>query len=166
MKKGFAFTVFEDERDAEDAVKALSGRRLKGERVKLEFAKGERRGSDRDRYEAGAGNRVVVENLSSKTAWQDLKESVATNIIELETLIRKKIGVLGTIYSCVKKDLTSSWGWKTSIDLTVFFPFVYIPIKCGKIYLIRSIISWRGEGAVSGYILSLFFLCLEISSSR
>jgi len=74
VKKGFAFTVFEDERDAEDAVKALSGRRLKGERVKLEFAKGERRGSDRDRYEAGAGNRVVVENLSSKTAWQDLKD--------------------------------------------------------------------------------------------
>ena len=100
MKKGFAFTVFEDERDAEDAVKALSGRRLKGERVKLEFAKGERRGSDRDRYEAGAGNRVVVENLSSKTAWQDLKESVVTNIIELETLIKIQMRDLGTIYSC------------------------------------------------------------------
>ena len=74
VKKGFAFTVFDDERDAEDAVKALSGRRLKGERVKLEFAKGERRGSDRDRHEAGTGHRVVVEGLSSKTAWQDLKD--------------------------------------------------------------------------------------------
>ena len=74
VKKGFAFTVFEDERDAEDAVKDLTGRRLKGERVKLEFAKGERRGSDRDRYEAGSGFRVVVDNLSSKTAWQDLKD--------------------------------------------------------------------------------------------
>ena len=105
MKKGFAFTVFEDERDAEDAVKALSGRRLKGERVKLEFAKGERRGSDRDRYEAGAGNRVVVENLSSKTAWQDLKESVVTNIIELETLIRKKNRSLGELSTVVLKKI-------------------------------------------------------------
>lgn len=74
LKKGFAFCVFDDDRDAEDAVKDLNGTRLRGERVKLEFAKGERRGSDRDRYEAGSGYRVVVENLSSKTAWQDLKD--------------------------------------------------------------------------------------------
>ena len=75
MKKGFAFTVFEDQRDAEDAVKELNGRRLKGERVKLEFAKGERRGSDRDRHEAGGtGFKVLVEGISSKTAWQDLKD--------------------------------------------------------------------------------------------
>merc|ERR1712013_947654 len=38
------------------------------------FAKGERRGSDRDRYEGGQGYRVMVENLSSNTAWQDLKD--------------------------------------------------------------------------------------------
>lgn len=74
LKKGFAFVIFEDDRDADDAVKELSGRRLKGERVKLEFAKGERRGSDRDRYEAGSGYKVTVEGLSSKTAWQDLKD--------------------------------------------------------------------------------------------
>lgn len=74
LKKGFAFCVFDDDRDAEDAVKDLNGTRLRGERVKLEFAKGERRGSDRDRYEGGSGYRVVVENISSKTAWQDLKD--------------------------------------------------------------------------------------------
>merc|ERR1712050_192962 len=74
LKKGFAFCVFDDDRDAEDAVKDLNGTRLRGERVKLEFAKGERRGSDRERYEAGSGYRVVVENISSKTAWQDLKD--------------------------------------------------------------------------------------------
>ena len=74
LKKGFAFCVFDDDRDAEDAVKDLNGTRLRGERVKLEFAKGERRGSDRDRYESGSGHRVLVENLSSKTAWQDLKD--------------------------------------------------------------------------------------------
>ena len=74
LKKGFAFCVFDDNRDAEDAVKDLNGKRLRGERVKLEFAKGERRGSDRDRYEAGSGYRVIVDNLTSRTAWQDLKD--------------------------------------------------------------------------------------------
>jgi len=74
LKRGFAFAVFEDQRDAEDAVKEMGGKRLLGERVRLEFAKGERRGSDRDRYEGGQGYRVLVENLSSNTAWQDLKD--------------------------------------------------------------------------------------------
>jgi len=74
LKRGFAFAVFEDQRDAEDAVKEMGGKRLMGERVRLEFAKGERRGSDRDRYEGGQGYRVMVENLSSNTAWQDLKD--------------------------------------------------------------------------------------------
>ena len=74
IKKGFAFTVFEDERDAQDAVKEMNGQKLRGDRVKLEFAKGERRGSDRDRFEVGSGYRVAVEGLSSKTAWQDLKD--------------------------------------------------------------------------------------------
>jgi len=74
VKKGFAFASFDDSRDAEDAVKEMSGKRLRGERVRLEFAKGERRGSDRDRYEGGSGYRVIVENLSSNTAWQDLKD--------------------------------------------------------------------------------------------
>jgi len=74
LKRGFAFAVFEEIRDAEDAVKELSGKKLRGERVKLEFAKGEKRGSDRDRYEGGAGYRVRVDGLSSSTAWQDLKD--------------------------------------------------------------------------------------------
>jgi len=74
LKRGFAFAVFEEQRDAEDAVKELSGKKLRGERVKLEFAKGEKRGSDRERYEGGAGYRVRVDGLSSSTAWQDLKD--------------------------------------------------------------------------------------------
>jgi len=74
LKRGFAFAMFEDERDAEDAVRDMAGKKLRGERVKLEFAKGEKRGSDRDRYEGGSGYRVRVDNLSSNTAWQDLKD--------------------------------------------------------------------------------------------
>ena len=72
VKNGFAFCLFDDYNDAEDAVKDLDGMRLRGERVKLEFARGEKRGSER--YEAGAGYQVLVENLSSRTAWQELKD--------------------------------------------------------------------------------------------
>jgi len=83
IKRGYAFATFEDERDAEDAVRELNGKKLLGERVRLEFAKGERRGSDRDRDSfrgagassgGGSNYRVRVENLASNTAWQDLKD--------------------------------------------------------------------------------------------
>ena len=41
---GFAFVVFEDRRDAEDAVRHLNGRRLCGCRVRVEVARGPTRG--------------------------------------------------------------------------------------------------------------------------
>ncbi|XP_028403813.1 serine/arginine-rich splicing factor 7-like isoform X2 [Dendronephthya gigantea] len=41
---GFAFVVFEDKRDAEDAVRNLNGRRLCGCRVRVEIARGPTRG--------------------------------------------------------------------------------------------------------------------------
>jgi len=48
---GFAFIEMEDPRDAEDAVKALDGREICGQRVRVEMRKKERRtgGDDRDR---------------------------------------------------------------------------------------------------------------------
>jgi len=48
---GFAFIEMEDARDAEDAVKALDGREICGQRVRVEMRKKERRngGDDRDR---------------------------------------------------------------------------------------------------------------------
>uniref|UniRef100_A0A2K5PIT1 RRM domain-containing protein n=1 Tax=Cebus imitator TaxID=2715852 RepID=A0A2K5PIT1_CEBIM len=88
LKNGYGFVAFEDSRDAEDA--------LCGERVTVEHARGPRR--DRDGYSygsrSGAGGcssprtsgrdkygppvhteyRLIVENLSSRCSWQDLKD--------------------------------------------------------------------------------------------
>ncbi|XP_032236011.2 serine-arginine protein 55 isoform X2 [Nematostella vectensis] len=104
LKRGYGFVEFDDHRDAEDAVHDLNGRDLIGERVVVEFSKGRRsEGGGRDRRDfSGRGGRdggrrpmwldnhssssnrygppvrtnysVIVENLSSRTSWQDLKD--------------------------------------------------------------------------------------------
>ncbi|KAJ8045782.1 Serine/arginine-rich splicing factor 4 [Holothuria leucospilota] len=99
LKNGFGFVEFEDPRDAEDAVYDLNGKDLCGERVIVEHARGTGRfrgGGDRDRggdrygygppRRRGGGGidkygppvrtefRVLVENLSSRVSWQDLKD--------------------------------------------------------------------------------------------
>jgi len=73
LKRGYGFVFFEEMRDAEDAVKELVGRKLRGERITLEFAKGE--GCEEGRRSISfAQYRIKVENLSSTTSWQDLKD--------------------------------------------------------------------------------------------
>ncbi|XP_056639341.1 serine-arginine protein 55-like [Diorhabda carinulata] len=99
MKNGYAFVEFDDHRDADDACYELNGKELMGERITVERARGTPRGSDqwrgsgRDRgYGASRGRndnsrardkygpptrteyRVIVENLSSRCSWQDLKD--------------------------------------------------------------------------------------------
>ncbi|XP_019865031.1 serine-arginine protein 55-like [Aethina tumida] len=95
MKNGYAFVEFEDYRDADDAVYELNGRELMGERITVERARGTPRGSDqwrgrgygpprgrndnprgRDKYGPPTRTeyRVIVENLSSRVSWQDLKD--------------------------------------------------------------------------------------------
>ncbi|CAK8694348.1 unnamed protein product [Clavelina lepadiformis] len=106
LKNGFGFVEFEDYRDAEDAIHELNGRDLCGERVLLEMARGIPRGaggafvsdyvppapprSSRNhrssRSSSGTGGyfgrpsddgyRIIVENLSSRVGWQDLKDMV------------------------------------------------------------------------------------------
>uniref|UniRef100_A0A3B1JDM9 Serine and arginine rich splicing factor 6b n=1 Tax=Astyanax mexicanus TaxID=7994 RepID=A0A3B1JDM9_ASTMX len=97
--KNYGFVEFEDTRDADDAVYELNGKELCGERVLVEHARGPRR--DRDGYGGGYGGggrgssgyssrsrsgrdkygppvrteyRLIVENLSSRCSWQDLKD--------------------------------------------------------------------------------------------
>uniref|UniRef100_A0A3B5R4M6 Serine and arginine rich splicing factor 6b n=1 Tax=Xiphophorus maculatus TaxID=8083 RepID=A0A3B5R4M6_XIPMA len=94
LKNGYGFVEFEDNRDADDAVYELNGKDLCGERVIVEHARGPRR--DRDSYGGGywgggsssrsrSGRdkygppvrteyRLIVENLSSRCSWQDLKD--------------------------------------------------------------------------------------------
>ncbi|XP_041945910.1 serine and arginine rich splicing factor 6b isoform X1 [Alosa sapidissima] len=95
LKNGYGFVEFEDTRDADDAVYELNGKDLCGERVIVEHARGPRR--DRDGYGGGGGRssgyssrsrsgrdkygppvrteyRLIVENLSSRCSWQDLKD--------------------------------------------------------------------------------------------
>uniref|UniRef100_A0A9J7YQ79 RRM domain-containing protein n=1 Tax=Cyprinus carpio carpio TaxID=630221 RepID=A0A9J7YQ79_CYPCA len=96
LKNGYGFVEFEDTRDADDAVYELNGKELCGERVMVEHARGPRR--DRDSYGGGGYHggggyssrsrpgrdkygppvrteyRLIVENLSSRCSWQDLKD--------------------------------------------------------------------------------------------
>jgi len=93
IKQGYGFIEFDHHRDAEDAKHDQDGRDLNGQRMRIEFAKprgSERRddrggggggyGGGRDSGRRGGppgrktGYRVVVENLSSRTSWQDLKD--------------------------------------------------------------------------------------------
>ncbi|XP_067240037.1 serine and arginine rich splicing factor 5b [Chanodichthys erythropterus] len=102
LKRGFGFVEFDDPRDAEDAVYDLDGKELCNERVTIEHARVRLRGG-RGRGGAGGGsgggggrfparysrgsqdsrrnpppmrteNRLIVENLSSRVSWQDLKD--------------------------------------------------------------------------------------------
>ncbi|XP_076463395.1 serine/arginine-rich splicing factor 4-like isoform X2 [Babylonia areolata] len=93
LKNGYGFVEFEDYRDADDAVYELNGKELCSERVIIEHARGTSRGG----YYGGGGGgssrrsswvdkaprygpptrteyRLIVENLSSRVSWQDLKD--------------------------------------------------------------------------------------------
>lgn len=86
IKKGYGFVEFEDYRDADDAVYEMNGKKLLGERVTIEPARGTARGSSgrRERERRGGRSRygpplrtkhrLIVENLSSRISWQDLKD--------------------------------------------------------------------------------------------
>ncbi|XP_033734337.1 serine/arginine-rich splicing factor 6-like isoform X2 [Pecten maximus] len=96
LKNGYGFVEFEDYRDADDAVYELNGKDLCGERVIVEHARGDPRSGDyrrdsgrdrafsfpprrrggRDKYGPPIRTeyRLIVENLSSRVSWQDLKD--------------------------------------------------------------------------------------------
>ncbi|MBN3301927.1 SRSF4 factor, partial [Amia calva] len=90
LKNGYGFVEFDDPRDADDAVYELNGKDLCGERVIVEHARGPRRDgsyssgrsgyvyrrSGRDKYGPPTRTeyRLIVENLSSRCSWQDLKD--------------------------------------------------------------------------------------------
>ncbi|CAG13241.1 unnamed protein product [Tetraodon nigroviridis] len=97
LKNGFGFVEFDDHRDADDAVYELNGKELCSERVTIEHARSRRGrggGPGMGRFGGGGGggyrpsrssgprygppvrteHRLIVENLSSRISWQDLKD--------------------------------------------------------------------------------------------
>ncbi|XP_035214315.1 serine/arginine-rich splicing factor 4-like isoform X1 [Stegodyphus dumicola] len=95
IKNGFGFVEFDDYRDADDAVYELNGKDLLGERMHVEIARGPRSRDDswnswhrnrnrrpmrrwgrKEKYGPPTRTeyRLIVENLSSKVSWQDLKD--------------------------------------------------------------------------------------------
>ncbi|PKK65382.1 hypothetical protein RhiirC2_755113 [Rhizophagus irregularis] len=84
LMNGFGFVEFRDHRDADDVVYAFNGKSFMGEKLIVEYARGERRRRDRDdrrdrdsRFAPPQRNpqyRLIVENLSSSCSWQDLKD--------------------------------------------------------------------------------------------
>jgi len=85
---GYGFAEFDDREDAKDAVKDLDGSSFMGSRLRIEHARDSRDGRrdggrwspPRGRFSRGnppgrrTGYRTIVENLSSRTSWQDLKD--------------------------------------------------------------------------------------------
>ncbi|KAL5108722.1 Serine/arginine-rich splicing factor 1 [Taenia crassiceps] len=76
----FAFIEYEDERDAEDAVRDCDGYKLDGYALRVEFPRGGsyssfRRGSGRGSGPSRRSDyRVIVTNLPPSGSWQDLKD--------------------------------------------------------------------------------------------
>ncbi|CAI2352553.1 unnamed protein product [Caenorhabditis sp. 36 PRJEB53466] len=83
----FAFVEFEDNRDAENAIRGRSGYELDGKRITVEFTRGvgprgpggrpmnDSRGfGGGGRPQKGTGHRVIVEGLPETGSWQDLKD--------------------------------------------------------------------------------------------
>jgi len=82
IKGNYGFAEFEDREDAKDAVKDLDGKSFMGGRIRVEHARDSRdsRGWSPPRGRRGnppgrrTGYRLVVESLSTRTSWQDLKD--------------------------------------------------------------------------------------------
>jgi len=97
IKTGYGFVIFDDKQDADDAVYELNGKELLSYRLVVEYAKpSERRGDRgggygggrRDSPPRGRGGgfssrfgrpyntefRVLIDNISSRCSWQDIKD--------------------------------------------------------------------------------------------
>jgi len=113
VKTGYGFVIFDDRRDADDAIYELNGKELLNSRLQVEYAKpsgrsddrgggrygggggygggGSYRSRDSDRGRGGFGDRgggyssrygrpyntefrVIIENLSTRCSWQDVKD--------------------------------------------------------------------------------------------
>ena len=88
IRNGFGFVEFDDDREADDAVREKDGRRMGegGKKVRVAWAR-----EGRTRLGPRTNYRIIVDNLSSRTSWQDLKEffsqGIKNNFVEYLNLI-------------------------------------------------------------------------------
>lgn len=74
----YGFVDFRSPRDAADALRELNGKTFRGERIIVEYARS--RGGPRERRDTRRGpparskHRIIVENVSSRATWKDLKD--------------------------------------------------------------------------------------------
>ncbi|CAA91394.1 putative splicing factor, arginine/serine-rich 2 [Caenorhabditis elegans] len=128
MKNGFGFVDFQDQRDADDAVHDLNGKELCGERVILEFPRrkvgyneersgsgfrgreptfrkgGERQFSNRYSRPCSTRFRLVIDNLSTRYSWQDIKDHI------------RKLGIEPTYSEAHKRNVNQAIVCFTSHD--------------------------------------------------
>jgi len=74
LKHCYAFIDYNNRRDAEDAVHAMNGREIDGERIVVEWTRGNTRGRGRGYRPERSDYRVRIENLPEHAHWQDLKD--------------------------------------------------------------------------------------------
>ncbi|CAG9761442.1 unnamed protein product [Ceutorhynchus assimilis] len=124
---GYGFVVFDDCRDAEYAIYNLNREKIMGERIRVERARHRGRhtwgesetsssGSDRERtrrrsrfaHPIRTDHKVIVENVSRRASWQDLKDYMrqAGDVTYADAHLRKKNEAL--VHFASRKDMQNA----------------------------------------------------------
>mmetsp|Transcript_24524 Transcript_24524/g.42167 ORF Transcript_24524/g.42167 Transcript_24524/m.42167 type:complete len:245 (-) Transcript_24524:552-1286(-) len=97
VKFGYAFVEYEDERDAEDAIRSLDGRDVDGSQITVERSKGPR-SSGSARPPMRSEYRCIVTQMAQYTSWQDLKDFArqAGNVVYTDVFMERgrKFGII------------------------------------------------------------------------
>jgi len=130
VKAGYGFVIFDDRRDADDAIYELNGKELLDSRLQVEYAKPTGRPDERGggRYGGGGGGsnrrdsdrgrggfgysrpyntefRVLIENVSTRCSWQDIKDYFRqAGEVTFAKCHREKMGE-GVVEFATKKDM-------------------------------------------------------------
>jgi len=91
MKQGYGFVEFDKKEDAEQAVKAMSGKNLDGNKLIVELSQGGR--NQTKRTVSHTEWRVTVDNLPSGCNWRDVKDLFKRDYVTFVDVFREGYGV-------------------------------------------------------------------------